>query len=117
MTRTEEIRRAIEFLREKAGPDADLVGVGLSMGANLMIKLAGQMGSEFPLKAIASVSCPFDVWLAINLMRGSPYEINLARELVSSLIAREKPVSDSDSSQLDKMIAHYNLDMDKVSRC
>ena len=82
MTRTEEVHRALEFVQEKAGPEADLVGIGLSMGSNLMLKTAGQMGNEFPLRAIAAVNCPFDVWLAINLMRGTAYEKNLAKELV-----------------------------------
>ena len=41
MTRTEEVHRALEFVQEKAGPEADLVGVGLSMGSNLMLKTAG----------------------------------------------------------------------------
>ena len=82
MTRTEEIHRALDFVKEKAGPDADLVGVGLSMGSNLMLKAAGQMGTKFPLRAITAVNCPFDVWLAINLMRGTAFEKNLARELV-----------------------------------
>lgn len=41
LTRSEEVERALAFVKEKAGQDADLVGVGLSMGANLMIKIAG----------------------------------------------------------------------------
>ena len=41
LTRTEEVEKAMAFVKEKAGPDADLVGVGLSMGANLMVKIAG----------------------------------------------------------------------------
>ena len=82
MTRTEEIERTLDFVKEKAGPDADLVGVGLSMGANMLVKTAGMQGSNFPLRAIAAVNNPFDIWLAINLMRGGPYEKNLCKELI-----------------------------------
>lgn len=81
LARTEEIERTLAFVKEKAGEDADLVGVGLSMGANLMVKIAGQQGKDFPLKAIASVSNPFDLTLCINLMRGTPYEKHLAKDL------------------------------------
>ena len=44
LTRMEEVERALEFVKEKAGPDADLVGVGLSMGANVMVRAAGMQG-------------------------------------------------------------------------
>lgn len=48
-----------------------------------MLKTAGELGSKSPLKALTAVNCPFDIWLAINLMRGTPYEKNLAKELVN----------------------------------
>ena len=114
---TEEVYRTLEFVKERAGPDADLVGVGLSMGANILLKTAGEMGSEFPLRAITAVNCPFDIWLAINLMRGTPYEKNLAKELVYQLITRDdKSMSEASRTQLDKMIAHYKLDVEKIAR-
>ena len=65
-----------------------MVGVGLSMGGNLLIKTAGQM-PDFPLKAICSVNNPFDIWLSINLMRGKVYEKHLAKELRSNLVIRD----------------------------
>ena len=66
------------------------------MGANMMLKTAGEMGSKFPLRAITAVNCPFDVWLAINLMRGTAYEKNLAKELVKMLITRDPNMSLAD---------------------
>ena len=42
LSRTEELERTLDFVREKAGPEADLVGVGLSLGANTVMKIAGQ---------------------------------------------------------------------------
>ena len=38
---TEELEKTIAFVREQAGSDAELVGIGLSMGANLLLKIAG----------------------------------------------------------------------------
>ena len=66
------------------------------MGSSLMLKTAGEMGSQFPLRAIAAVNCPFDNWLTVNLMRGSPYEKNLVRDLVKELITRDKIKGDED---------------------
>ena len=51
------------------------------MGANLLLKVAGEQGDTFPLEAMVSINNPFDLWLAINLMRGTPYEKHLAKEL------------------------------------
>jgi predicted alpha/beta-fold hydrolase len=81
----EEFVKMLTFVKTKAG-DGDLVGIGLSMGGNVMMRLAGQMKDKFPLKAIVSVNNPFDLWLSINLMRGSPYEKHLAQELKKNLI-------------------------------
>merc|ERR1712079_717727 len=89
LSRDEEINVCLDFIKEKAGPDADLVGVGLSMGANVMVRAAGLQGKDFPLKAMASVNNPFDIWLTFNLMRGSGYERHLCKLLVAERITRD----------------------------
>jgi predicted alpha/beta-fold hydrolase len=55
-------------------PNHTLYGVGISMGANLLLKYSGEKKNENPFKAIISLNNPFDIWLAINLMRGKIYE-------------------------------------------
>jgi predicted alpha/beta-fold hydrolase len=40
MSDTDDITESLNFIKEKAG-DADIVGVGLSMGANIMMRYAG----------------------------------------------------------------------------
>ena len=37
-----------------------------------------------------SLNNPFDIWLAINLMRNTPYEKYLAKELKREVVLREK---------------------------
>ena len=88
LTSNEEVERALDFVKEKAGPGAELCGIGMSMGANVMMRTAGIQGRDFPLKAIVAVNNPFDLVLAINLMRGSPYEKHLAKDLVKQQITR-----------------------------
>lgn len=65
-----------------------MVGVGLSMGGNHIIRNAADH-PDFPLKAIVAVNNPFDIWLSINLMRGKAYEKHLANELKRNLVLRE----------------------------
>jgi predicted alpha/beta-fold hydrolase len=61
----------------------------MSMGANVMMKIAGEQGEQFPLDAMVSLNNPFDIWAAINCMRGTPYERFLAIELRSQLISKK----------------------------
>mmetsp|Transcript_19502 Transcript_19502/g.24100 ORF Transcript_19502/g.24100 Transcript_19502/m.24100 type:complete len:137 (-) Transcript_19502:553-963(-) len=86
LSKTEEVDKALKFVVDMAGPGAELVGIGLSMGGNIMLRAAGMYGENFPLKVIAAVNNPFDLNLAINLMRGTAYEKNLAKDLKRSLI-------------------------------
>jgi len=85
LTRNEEFVKSLEFIRKNT--TKKLVGVGLSMGANMLMKIAAEM-QEFPLQAIVSVNNPFDIWLGINLMRGKIYEKYLAEELRRNLVIR-----------------------------
>jgi uncharacterized protein len=49
---------------------AGLVGVGFSLGANMLLKFLGERGGKVPLKAAVSVSAPLDLALtARQLMR------------------------------------------------
>ena len=61
----------------------------MSMGANLMMRVAGEMQDQFPLEAMVSFNNPFDIWLAINLMRNSIYEKYLARELRKNVVVKD----------------------------
>jgi len=50
-------------------PDAPLVALGTSMGANLLLKYAGEMGKDCKLLGIAAVSTPFDIVLCSRHLR------------------------------------------------
>ena len=53
-----------------------------------MMRVAGEQKEQFPLEAMVSFNNPFDIWLAINLMRNTPYEKYLARELRKNILIR-----------------------------
>lgn len=80
----EELKEAVKHMTSKfkdRGDKVHFVGIGLSMGANLLLKIAGEEGDSFPLEALISINNPFDLWMAINLMRNTPYEKFLAIQL------------------------------------
>lgn len=41
LTRNEDVERALNFVKERAGVDSNLCGIGLSMGANVLMRIAG----------------------------------------------------------------------------
>ncbi|KAJ1666947.1 hypothetical protein IW140_004797 [Coemansia sp. RSA 1813] len=51
---------AVEHIRSRF-PQSKLIGVGFSLGANLVTKYVGEQGADCPLKAAISVCNPFDL--------------------------------------------------------
>ena len=74
-------------MNEKAA-DADIVGIGLSLGANRMLKLAGE-DKDCPLQSMVSVSNPFDLTMVTNLMRHTPHETAFVRKVLTTLVLPE----------------------------
>ena len=89
LSRNEEFVKSLAFIKKNS--TKKLVGVGLSMGGNMLMKIAAEM-PEFPLLAIVSINNPFDIWLSINLMRGKIYEKHLAKELLRNLVIRNPKI-------------------------
>ncbi len=56
---TDDIRCGLSYLSH-AVPGAPLYGIGFSLGANQMAKLAGEDGEGCPLKTVLPVCAPFD---------------------------------------------------------
>ena len=62
---------------------------------------------------MVSVNNPFDLWLAINLMRETPYE----KFLVKDLIHRDHSDNTKelrDSQIYEQMLSKYGLDRNKI---
>jgi predicted alpha/beta-fold hydrolase len=110
LSRSEEIERAIEHTTTKFKnlPNVHFVGVGMSMGANLMMRVAGEQGEKFPLDAMVSFNNPFDVWLSINLMRNTPYEKFLAREMRKNIMIRPS-ASEEEKKIFEQMETKFNF--------
>jgi len=112
LTSNEETFKGLRYIRSQS--DKLMVGVGLSMGGNHMLRNAGEM-PDFPLQAVVSVNNPFDIWLSINLMRGKVYEKHLANTLKKNLVIRE-PINDEESKVYAQMIKKFDLNMDVLRK-
>lgn len=82
-----------------------------------MMRTAGEMGTDFPLKAIVAINNPFDIWLGIQLMRGSIYEKHLAKELRQNLVIRDpKFQTEREKEIFQEMVKKFKLDVEKLSK-
>ncbi|CAK4213604.1 unnamed protein product [Aphanomyces euteiches] len=58
---TEDIREVVALLRKDYVPTAPLVGVGFSMGSNVLVKFVGEEGASCLLTEAASIGNVFDL--------------------------------------------------------
>jgi len=65
------------------------VGAGLSMGGNILLKMAGDMKKEFPLQACIVFNSPLNLWKCIELMRGTIYEKFFCREMLKHFFNKQ----------------------------
>ncbi|KAI9205562.1 Alpha/Beta hydrolase protein [Polychytrium aggregatum] len=57
---TDDYKLALEHI-QRCCPGAPMIGVGFSLGANIMLKALGEMGTACPLVSAVSVSNPYDM--------------------------------------------------------
>ncbi|KAJ2050029.1 hypothetical protein H4S04_002854 [Coemansia sp. S16] len=70
-------------------PQAPLVGVGFSMGANLLTRYLGEQGSKSPLAAGIAICCPFDMHaLAVAVHRKSLFNDQVFHPTLTSAFKR-----------------------------
>lgn len=74
------------------------------------MKIAGEQKEDFPLEAIASFNNPFDIWLSMNLMRGTRYEKLLAKLLSKNILSRREP-SEAEQKILSEMEKKFNINI------
>ena len=84
------------------------------MGANFMMRVAGEQGEQFPLDAMVSFNNPFDIWLSINLMRNTPYEKFLAREMRKNIMFR-KNTSESERKIFEEMEKKFGFSFEELT--
>jgi len=59
------------------------------MGGNVLIKMAGEMQTDFPLKAVITFNSPLNLWKTIKLMQGTIYEKFFCREMLKHFFNKE----------------------------
>jgi predicted alpha/beta-fold hydrolase len=102
--RSEDARAALDYVGRQC-PGAAIHLVGFSMGANIVLKLAGELGESAPpyLASVLAVGPPIDlIECSKNMQRGwnRLYDRRFARNLVRFIQRRTKLVPDAHSRPL-----------------
>ncbi|KAJ3031227.1 UNVERIFIED_CONTAM: hypothetical protein HDU68_005833 [Siphonaria sp. JEL0065] len=83
---TADVRLIIKHI-QKTHSQAPLIGVGYSLGANILLKYIGEEGNQCPLLSAVVVANPFDFNLGINFLHstflGRLYSRIMTHELLS----------------------------------
>ncbi|KAI9209501.1 Alpha/Beta hydrolase protein [Polychytrium aggregatum] len=67
---TGDIKFALDYIRRKC-PESPLIGIGFSLGANIILKAVGEMGSDCPFIAAISVGNPYDLLISSRALHRS----------------------------------------------
>ncbi|EGR27219.1 hypothetical protein IMG5_200050 [Ichthyophthirius multifiliis] len=86
-TKNDDLLITIDHIKQKF-PQANLYAAGISMGANYLLKMAGQEQENCKLQAIVSISNPFDLLkCSYELKKWSKkiYDFNLTKNYIRNL--------------------------------
>ena len=93
-----DIEEGLEVIQGRY-PQAEIVGIGMSMGANLVLKYAGERKEKCVLKGIVAISCPFDLLQCCQTLRKFQYRLSdkiLTRNLQTLLQANSHIMQELD---------------------
>ena len=111
----EDYAIAIEKIKKKY-PDADLVGMGTSMGAGLLLRYAIDSGRNCHLKALAVVSTPFNYFhLAKKSEEGISF-LNLPKKHILILQKDLAKKIESESHQWSEHLKAIGMDFDRIMK-
>ncbi|KAJ3381209.1 hypothetical protein HDU84_005279 [Entophlyctis sp. JEL0112] len=100
---TNDVRWIVDHIAEEF-PLAPLVGIGFSLGANILVKAIGEDGPNCKLKACVSVSNPYDLNLGLSVLHSTHIGIFEKSKSSGGNICPQTVKSSKDLLQFDEAI-------------
>ncbi len=97
---SDDIKEGLEWIHNRC-PEAPIVGIGTSLGANIVLKYAAESQMDCLLRGIAVISCPFDLLICSLHLRKFLYKFSdqyIARTLTNLLQANQDAVKPLEST-------------------
>lgn len=103
---TEDFHHVCALLHA-AQPQAPLIAIGWSLGANIVLKALGESGERSLLSAAVAVSAPFDLWSCAEQLRVAArfYQAAMMYELKRNLRRKCASVTLPASASLERALA------------
>ncbi|KAJ2252714.1 hypothetical protein GGI13_003118 [Coemansia sp. RSA 455] len=96
---TDDLRAVVHHVRT-ANPDSKLIGIGFSMGANVLTKYIGEEAASCTLSCAVAVCCPFDIKVSSdainqsNLLNNYVFQPAVMRTLMRAIKRAEHLTAD-----------------------
>ncbi|PIA15718.1 AB-hydrolase YheT [Coemansia reversa NRRL 1564] len=106
---TDDFRAAVKYVRNEY-PQSKIVGIGFSMGANILTKYIGEEGPRCTLACAVAICCPFDLQVSSAAIN----ESNLLNDYViqpSVMSTLMRAIKRASHLQVDPL---WNLDLQRV---
>ncbi|KAF0695527.1 Aste57867_13669 [Aphanomyces stellatus] len=107
---TEDVRAVVAMLRRDHVPHAPLIGVGFSLGSNILVKYVGEEGARCRLTAAVSIGNVFDL---VNNTRhmNSPFYYYFYNLTISKTMLR---LFFDKSNAHEQFVDHPNVDLEHL---
>ena len=112
---SEDYAYAIENIREKY-PNSHLVGIGISMGAGLLLKHAAESGNNCRLKGLAVVATPFNQHHSAKKSEEGISFFNLPKRFILSLLKRVVKKIESELHQWPDHFRASGIDFSRIMK-
>lgn len=107
---TDDLRVVLSHIQKRLAPGTPLVGIGFSLGSNILVKYLGEEGDKTPFKAAISVANPFDFRSSMDRLN----ESYLGRKVYSPAMANN--LKKAFARHLDTMAKGGKIDPEKVMK-
>ncbi|KAI9029738.1 Alpha/Beta hydrolase protein [Phycomyces nitens] len=105
---TEDARNAIKHIQKSLAPGTPMIGIGFSLGSNILVKYLGEEGDKTPLVAGISVANPFDFKSSIEML----HQTFLGRRVYSTAMATN--LKNAFKRHMDILLEGGKVDRDQI---
>ncbi|KAF7721357.1 hypothetical protein EC973_004838 [Apophysomyces ossiformis] len=105
---TEDVREALKHIQRQMAPGTPLVGIGFSLGSNILVKYLGEEGDKTPLCAAISVANPFDFERSSVVLNGTFWN----RKIYSATLANN--LKRAFGRHIDTLKEGGKIDVDEI---
>ncbi|KAG0171069.1 hypothetical protein DFQ28_010557 [Apophysomyces sp. BC1034] len=111
---TEDVRVALKHIQRTVAPGTPLIGIGFSLGSNILVKYLGEEGDKTPLCGAISVANPFDFERSSLIIDGTywnrkVYSATLANNLKKAFGRHLDTLKESGKIDVDQILAAGTL--------